>query len=89
MSQKIYQRTMELHEIVMKLVGPVAPVGETNADDRRYENLKVLTDLMDKLMREIYEVSHTSRGEFSIKRAADYSAEFLTEIAEYAEEGKP
>jgi len=31
---------MELYEIVMKLVGPVQPVGETRADEQRPANMK-------------------------------------------------
>ena len=31
---------MELYEIVMKLVGPVQPVGETRADEQRLANMK-------------------------------------------------
>jgi len=82
----IQKTQMELHEIVLKLVGPVTPIGETTADDRRYENLKVLADLTSKLIIEISQISYRYKNshEFSVKRAADYSAEFLTEIAEYA-----
>lgn len=71
---------MELHEIVMKLVGSVNPVGETNLDNQRFENLKVLQDLIDKLVSKIDNVACRNKNshEFSRKRAADSAAEFLT-----------
>jgi len=39
---------MELYEIVMKLVGPVQPVGETRADKQRPASMKKLTELAEK-----------------------------------------
>ena len=39
---------MELYEIVMKLVGPVQPVGETRADEQRLTSMKKLTELAEK-----------------------------------------
>lgn len=43
---ELYMRDkMELHEVVMKLVGPVMPAGETREDERRLENMKALTEL--------------------------------------------
>ncbi len=73
---------MELHETVMKLVGEVRPVGETNEDNRRFENLKVLTELIDRLVFTVSGVAvNFNRVEFSIKRAGKHAKEFLRETS--------
>lgn len=41
---------MDLFRIVMKLIGPVNPVGDTNTDSDRLENLKELLELTDNLL---------------------------------------
>lgn len=71
---------MEIKEIVLKLVGKVNPVGETNTDNERFENLKVLCELVDELVGVIDEVNCKNKDshEFSRKRAADYASNFLT-----------
>ena len=72
---------MEIYDVVIKLVGPVKPVGETYEDDRRFENLKVLTALVDKLLTDIDTVGmEKSRVEFSRNRAGKYADDFLTKI---------
>lgn len=77
---------MELVDVVRKLVGPVRPVGETNADDERFENLKALTELVDALLGDINTLApHRNRYEFSIKRAGEYAAKFLDETQEALE----
>ena len=40
---------MDVYEIVGKLVGPIDPIGETQTDERRFENLKVMTELKESL----------------------------------------
>ena len=71
---------MTNYEIVKKLIGEINPVGETNTDDDRFENLKEMTDLVNMLINDIDNVSYRyrSRGEFSMKRASKFAHEFLT-----------
>ena len=73
---------MELHDVVKKLVGEIKPVGETREDDRRFENLKAMTGLVDLLLTDIDEVSHRNadRVEFSMKRAGEHANKFLTRM---------
>ena len=40
---------MTNYDVVKKLIGEVRPVGETNEDNRRLENLKALCELMDEI----------------------------------------
>lgn len=73
---------MDLYEVLKKLTGPVRPVGETNEDDRRFENLKALTDLVGQLLTDIDQIAcrNKSRPEYSLKRAGEHCSKFLDEI---------
>ena len=42
--------TMTVHEIVNKLIGNINPVGETNTDNDRFENLKAKCELVNLLI---------------------------------------
>jgi hypothetical protein len=48
---------MELHDVVLKLVGPVKAVGETHEDNKRLANIKALTELVDRLLYTISDAS--------------------------------
>ena len=73
---------MSLHEVVKKLVGPISPVGETNEDNRRFENLKVTADLVDSLLSEMDDIVYrtSSNQEHSIKRAVGFIEKFFDSI---------
>lgn len=75
------KKTMELIDVVRKLVGPIDPVGETNEDARRYGHLQALTALLEGLLNDVSSVSLCSdRLEFSIKKAGEHAADFLESI---------
>jgi hypothetical protein len=66
-------------EIVNKLIGPINPIGETNTDGERFENLKALCNLTEGLIKQIEEVAGSKdRQEYSIKRCGDYADQFLS-----------
>lgn len=72
---------MDHYEIVNKLIGPIEPVGETNSDERRYENLEHTLNLVDQLMRDIRLVSQfSSRMEYSMSKAGKLATEFLEDV---------
>jgi|WetSurMetagenome_2_1015567.scaffolds.fasta_scaffold128985_3 hypothetical protein len=65
---------MELKDVVMKLVGNIEPIGETNTDNYRFENLKQLCSLIEELVFEVEKIARNKdRPEFSIKRAGEYA----------------
>lgn len=72
---------MELIDVVNKLVGKINPVGKTETDNERFENLKVLCDLTNCLVTAIDQVAYDNkdRYEYSMKRAGEYAKNFLTE----------
>ena len=70
-----------IHEIVTKLVGEINPVGETNIDNKRFENLKVMTDLVDDLLSDIDHVAWCNNSpEYSVNRAGQFALSFLDGI---------
>ena len=73
---------MDHHEIVKKLIGPIYPVGETNEDNRRFENLKKFINLTDNLLTDIDDLAYINRDahEFSKKRAAEEAKKYLDRI---------
>ena len=74
---------MDFHEIVKKLIGEIDPVGETNTDNARFENLKAMTELVDELLSDIYRVARgNNRHEYSINRAGQFASSFLDEVRE-------
>lgn len=78
---------MELHEVVQKIVGAIEPVGETNADNNRFENLKVMEDLVDELISDLIIVSRQKdRYEHSIGKAGKHANQFLSHIRETIED---
>ena len=73
---------IDVYELVIKLVGPIAPVGETHTDDKRFENLKAMTELVDKLLTDIDDVAYLNkdRQEYSMKTAAEFASAFYDKI---------
>jgi hypothetical protein len=72
---------MELVDIVRKLVGPIDPIGETNADANRFQNLQVITNLVDRLIGDIDRVaSNKNRMEYSIQKAGNYATKFMDDL---------
>ena len=71
-----------VYEVVKKLVGDINPIGETTLDNKRYENLKELIDVVDTLVSDIRDMVIRNRGmnEYSIKRAVDEAEKFLAEL---------
>jgi hypothetical protein len=76
---------MDIVEIVMKLVGPIDPVGETNADNKRLENLRALCDTVAELADKIDDVRFLNAVafEYSRKEAAKLAEKSLKDLHAY------
>jgi hypothetical protein len=71
---------MELHDVVMKLVGPVEAIGDSHFDAERLANLKALTGLVEKLLLEIHAAARSANNhQDSMRAIGRYAMEFLTE----------
>jgi hypothetical protein len=74
---------MDMHEVVEKLTGKIEPIGESNTDEERFENLKILCNLVENLLIDIDQVRRFSIcSEFSRKRAGEYVTKWLKNLRE-------
>lgn len=67
-------------EVVKKLIGEIQPYGATHIDDKRFENLKTMCEVVNNLVIEIDidAFENKDRKEFSMKQMADYASNFMT-----------
>ena len=74
--------TFTIYDIVYKLVGSIQPVGETHIDDTRYENLKIMVDLVGALLTDIDDIVYLNKDkqEFSMKRTVEFVSKFYDEL---------
>ncbi len=74
---------MEIYDIAKKLLGPIDPAGETNTDERRFENLKETIELVDKLVFDIFSVSLRKDSQMhSVKMAGLKAHKYLNDLKE-------
>lgn len=74
---------MTLTDVVLKLVGPVNPVGDSSVDEKRKANLRELCDLTEQLIYTIARLkSNSASYEFSVKDIGDYAAKRLAALKE-------
>jgi len=68
-----------VYVVVMKLVGRINPVGKTETDNERFENLKKLCTIVDNLVAKIDEIAYKYKDahEHSVKRSAEYAHNFI------------
>ncbi len=73
---------MTIHEILRKLIGKIKPIGETNTDNIRYENLNIQLKLMKELNSEIISIAYElrNRQEFSISRSVKLCNKYLDDL---------
>lgn len=67
--------------VVNKIIGPIFPIGESNADNDRFENLQEMCELVEELLSYLHQVrTEKNAHEYSVKRAGQYADNFLTTI---------
>ena len=72
-----------IKQIVDKLVGSITPAGESHKDRERFDNLKVMCDLVERLIYDIHFVARDKdRYESSIKGMGVYAQKFLNNLKE-------
>ena len=74
---------MDVEDVVLKLVGPVCSVGDSNVDRERLANLKTLTELVDRLLYTISEASRSANNhQDSMRAIGKHAQEFLESVRE-------
>ena len=70
----------ELADVIMRQIGEIQPVGETREDERRLNNLILLTKTIDCLLDEItWTAAESSRVEYSMRQIGEYATKWLEE----------
>ncbi len=68
-------------DVIKKLIGPVRPIGETNADDERLKNLHEMMDVMQFMYWELRSIAaNKDAGEYSISLAGKEAHNFLENL---------
>jgi hypothetical protein len=74
-------KAMTVYDIVKKLIGPIEPLGESNGDIKRFENLIAMTELIGKLLFDVDQVSNEANSdEYSVARAGEFAKEFIEDV---------
>ena len=72
---------LDVRDVVLKLTGPIQPVGESNTDAFRLENIKQLTELIDDLITDVaLQIHNADRPEASMRAIGKHAREFLREL---------
>ena len=78
---------MDVYDVVVKLIGPTIPVGDSWKDELRLANLKELTELVDCLIDDIYEITKMKDcQEASIRMACEHAANRLNGWRDWLDE---
>lgn len=73
--------TLELYEIIEKLLGEIKPVGATHVDTKRFENLKKYEDLICQLVYKYADLTENiDRYEHSMKIVGERALEFIKDL---------
>ena len=69
-------------EIIKKLIGPIDPVGVSETDAERLENMKAMCELAEQILTHIDNVSccNSMRKESSVVTLCNYGIKFLERI---------
>lgn len=74
-------------EVVRKLIGGVDAIGETNHDNRAYENLNVMIDVCNALLDDIYIASKTKDcPQYSMKQIGCHAHGFIEDLKVWCDE---
>lgn len=71
-------------KFVRNMIGPVNPIGDTDADKERFSNLNTMAFIAESLIKEIAVAYTTNRNSvaYSEKCSAKYASDFLKRIME-------
>lgn len=73
---------MTNHDLVKKIIGKINPIGESNIDEQRFENLKEMCHLAEMILMDIDDLRAEFDGDrrASVKKCTDYAIKFLMSI---------
>ena len=70
-----------IYDVVIKLTGSIAPVGESTVDNRRYDNLQTMIKVVDMLLNDIDDlIALKGNQAYSLARAGKAANEFFDKL---------
>ena len=73
--------------VTKKLLGDIYPIGESNVDEKRLENLEETIQLVDRLIYDIFQVSLNRNSQYhSVKISGERAHEYLKSLKYQLEE---
>ena len=73
--------------VTKKILGNIDPVGETNEDEKRLENLEETIQLVDRLIYDIFQVSLNKNSQYhSVKISSERAYKYLKSLKDELEE---
>ena len=73
----------EIIKIIESLNGSIEPIGETNTDNQRFENLKNMEKIMNCLLDDIqFLIPRRNSCEYSVQRAGIEAVRYLLDVRE-------
>ena len=77
-------KTYKTIEVIDSLIGAIHPVGETNEDDVRYENLQELIEVVSEYISRIENVAEQKDSTaYSLSRAGKRAYEFRNSLTAF------
>jgi len=74
-------KSLDLDDIVLSLTGPINATGSHEVDERHLENLKTLTQLIDRLLYVVSdEAPYAKRKEASMNAIGIHAKTFLNDV---------
>jgi len=68
-------------DVIKIVIGQIEPIGETYADEKRYNNLQQMEVLIENLIAEVGKTSlERDRYESSVKKIGEEATKFLKKI---------
>ena len=72
---------MTMQDVVMKLIGKIIPVGVTEIDEERFNNLVALTEVLNGLITEVKSLAtYRNNYQYSVSRAGKHAQKFLDKL---------
>ena len=79
--------TKQFADLIMQINGEIEPIGETNTDSNRYDNLIRLQNVVDLLLEEISTVCiYCNRPEYSMSKSGTRALSWVTSTKEWLDE---
>lgn len=79
----------DIYEVVCKLIGEIEPVGESHIDQKRFNNIRTMCDIIHKLTYDVSFVAvKRNAQEHSVSKAGTQAYNFLMNLKDDLEEEK-